>query len=112
MSLIQLFKQYRLPSEIQMLIQQFNIEKKEYDTVITEIQLQYNSGLWWLYKPQVTELLTTPEGTIEEVDKPTKVEFMTYDDGQDICEQAILLEELHNELYFDPHSALTVGTGE
>ena len=38
------------------------------------------------------------DGSIEEVTKPGKVEFMTYDDTQDICEQAILLEELHNEL--------------
>lgn len=98
MSLIQLFKTYHIPCEVQMIIQQFNIAKKQYDAVIYELELQYNSGLWWLYKPQVNVLELDEDGSIEEVTKLGKVEFMTYDDTQDICEQAILLEELHNEL--------------
>ena len=98
MSLVQLFKTYHIPCEVQIIIQQFNIAKKEYDMVVHELQLQYNSGLWWLYKPQVNELWLDEDGSIEEVTKPGKVEFMAYDDSQDICEQAILLEELHNEL--------------
>ena len=98
MSLIQLFKTYHIPCEVQMIIQQFNIAKKQYDAVIYELELQYNSGLWWLYKPQVNELELGEDGSIEEVTKSGQVEFMTYDDTQDICEQAILLEELHNEL--------------
>ena len=98
MSLIQLFKTYHIPCEVQMIIQQFNIAKKQYDAVIYELELQYNSGLWWLYKPQVNKLELGEDGSIEEVNKPNKVEFMTYDDAQNICEQAILLEELHNEL--------------
>ena len=98
MSLVQLFKTYHIPCEVQMIIQQFNIAKKEYDTVVHELQLQYNSGLWWLYQPHVSELCTCGCEDYMEVDKPNKVEFMTYDDAQEICEQAILLEELHNEL--------------
>ena len=99
MSLVQLFNKYSLPSEIQMIIQQFNIVKKEYDAVVYELQLQYNSGLWWLYKPQQVNVLEVGEdGSIEEVTKLGTVEFMTYDASQEICEQAILLEELHNEL--------------
>lgn len=98
MSLVQLFKTYHIPAEVQMIIQQFNIAKIEYDVVVYDLQLQYNSGLWWLYKPHVNELELDEDGSIEEVTKSGKVEFMTYDDTQDICEQAILLEELHNEL--------------
>ena len=98
MSLVQLFNTYHIPSEVQMIIQQFNIAKIEYNAVIHELQLQYNSGLWWLYQSQVHVLELGEDGSIEEVNKPNKVEFMTYDDAQDICEQAILLEELHNEL--------------
>ena len=98
MSLIQLFKTYYIPCEVQMIIQQFNIAKKEYDAVVYDLQLQYNSGLWWLYKPHVNVLELDEDGSIEEVTESGKVEFMTYDDAQDICEQAILLEELHNEL--------------
>ena len=98
MSLIQLFKTYHIPREVQMIIQQFNIAKKQYDAVIYELQLHYNAGLWWLYKSQINELELHEDSSIEEVTKPGKVEFMTYDDTQDICEQAILLEELHNEL--------------
>ena len=98
MLLVQLFKTYHIPCEVQMIIQQFNIAKKQYDAVIYELKLHYNSGLWWLYKSQVNELELNEDGSIEEVTKPGKVEFMAYDDSQDICEQAILLEELHNEL--------------
>ena len=101
MSLIQLFNKYSIPLEIQMIIQIFNIAKKDYDIVVRDLEMQYNSGLWWLYKPHVSELLISADGSIEEVDKPNKVEFMTYDDAQDICEQAILLEELHNELQWN-----------
>lgn len=98
MSLIQLFKTYHIPSEVQMIIQQFNIAKIEYDAVVYDLQLHYNLGLWWLYKPQVNKLELGEDGSIEEITESDKVEFMTYDDSQDICEQAILLEELHNEL--------------
>ena len=98
MSLVQLFNKYSLPSEIQMIIQKFNIAKKEYDTVVRDLELQYNSGLWWLYQPHVSELCTCGCEDYIEVDTSNKVEFMTYDDAQDICDQAILLEELHNEL--------------
>ena len=100
MSLVQLFKTYHIPCEVQMIIQQFNIAKIDYNTVVHELELQYNSGLWWLYKPQVNELWLGEDGSIEEVTKPNKVEFMTYADTQDIYERAILLEELHIELHW------------
>ena len=62
--------------------------------VLDELSLYYNSGLWWLYKPPISEVITSINHIFEEEENPGKVEFMTYDDSIDIVEQAYNLDEV------------------
>ena len=98
MGLLKVFNKFHVPSEVQMIIQTFIKSKPEYDSVLYELTLRYNLGLWWLYKPPTSILMTSNNHIFELVDPPTKVEFMTYDDSMDIVEQAFNLEEVNDEI--------------
>ena len=98
MGLLKVFNKFDVPSEVQMIIQTFIKAKLEYDSVLYELTLRYNLGLWWLYKPPTSILMTSNNHIFELVDPPTKVEFMTYDDSMDIVEQAFNLEEVNDEI--------------
>ena len=98
MGLLKVFNKFHVPSEVQMIIQTFIKAKPEYDSVLYELTLRYNLGLWWLYKPPTSILMTSNNHIFELVDPPTKVEFMTYDDSMDIVEQAFNLEEVNDEI--------------
>lgn len=90
MTLAELFRQLNIPPEIQRNIHEFNKEKKEFEVVLNQLLLHYNSGLWWLYKSHVN--------TLSNINEPNgKVEFTTYDDSMDIVEQAFNLEEVNDE---------------
>lgn len=103
MTLAELFKQLNIPPEIQRNIHEFNKEKKEFDHVLNQLSLYYNSGLWWLYKSHVNTLsyMNDQNGEFyydEAIDPEYgKVEFITYDDSMDIVEQAFNLEEVNDE---------------
>ena len=98
MGLLKVFNKFDVPSEVQMIIQTFIIAKPEYDSVLNELKLQYNLGLWWLYKPPIPEVMTSINHIFELEHAPGKVEFMTYDDSMDIVEQAFILEEVNDEI--------------
>lgn len=99
MGLLKVFNKFNIPSEVQMIIQRFSKAKPEYDSVLYELTLRYNLGLWWLYTPPVPEVMTMCIDHIFEVeDGPGKVKFITYDDSMDIVEQAFILEEVMDEL--------------
>lgn len=94
MTLHQKFNALCIPREVQGMIYSYNIAKKEYNIVLDELLLYYNSGLWWLYKPPISEVITSINHIFEEEENPGKVEFMTYDDSIDIVEQAYNLDEV------------------
>ena len=98
MGLLKVFNKFHVPSEVQMIIQTFIKAKPEYDSVLYDLTLRYNLGLWWLYNPPTSILMTSNNHIFELVDPPTKVEFMTYDDSMDIVEQAFNLEEVNDEI--------------
>ncbi len=90
----------KIPLDVEIIIYRCNLPKDNYDKVMKELTLSYNQGLWWLYRPQPTEsYYYNAEGEyIFDDDQPNKVEFQCYDEDNLICEQAILHEELLNEL--------------
>ena len=87
MALNQLFNKFAIPHEIRIYIYIFNQSKKEYNEVMNELNLQYNSGLWWLV--QIRNNI--PENLVE---------FTTFNDDGDICRQAILHEEILAEIIY------------
>jgi len=97
MTLYQRFNALCIPREVQGMIYSYNIAKKEYNMVLDELLLYYNSGLWWLYKSPMTSVVNSINHIFEEEDTPGKVEFMTYDDSIDIVEQAYNLDEVMSE---------------
>ena len=66
--------------------------KHRYNSVMNELQLRYNEGLWWLscvhHAPNSHQL--------SYIALPKKVNFKTYSDSEDVCTQA-----LHHELLMD-----------
>lgn len=98
MGLLKVFNKFHVPSEVQMIIQTFIKAKPEYDSVLYDLTLRYNLGLWWLYNPPMPEVMTSLNDIFEVEDPPSKVEFMTYDDSMDIVEQAFNLEEVNDEI--------------
>jgi len=98
MGLLKVFNKFHVPSEVQMIIQTFIKAKPEYDSVLYDLTLRYNLGLWWLYNPPMPEVMTSLNHIFEVEDPPSKVEFMTYDDSMDIVEQAFNLEEVNDEI--------------
>lgn len=92
----QLFNKYNIPLDIQRTIQVCNSEKDKFNKVLNELLLQYNYGLWWLY--------WTPKETLDNhgniIDTSNNVSFNSYNDDDYICEQAIIREELLNELIY------------
>lgn len=98
MGLLKVFNKFHVPSELQMIIQTFIKAKPEYDSVLYDLTLRYNLGLWWLYNPPIPKVMTNINQIFEVEDIPGKVEFMTYDDSMDIVEQAFNLEEVNDEI--------------
>lgn len=94
------FLREKIPLDVEIIIYRCNLPKHNYDKVMKELTLSYNQGLWWLYRPQPTEsyYYNEEEEYIFDEDQPNKVEFQCYNEDYLICEQAILHEELLNEL--------------
>ena len=101
MTLQTVFNNHDLPIELRYQINDFlyGTIKNKYDTVIKELTLSYNEGLWWLSYMQLIPDLDFREEE-EEEDLPKKVEFTTWNEDSYICEQAILREHLMNELKY------------
>ncbi len=95
------FLKTKIPIEVEYIIYEYSLSKENYDKVMNELTLSYNEGLWWIYRPQPTETyFYNKEGEyiFDDEDQPNKVEFQCYNEDDLICEQAILHEELLNEL--------------
>ena len=95
------FLKTKIPIEVEYIIYEYSLSKDNYDKVMNELTLSYNEGLWWIYRPQPTETyFYNEEGEyiFDDEDQPNKVEFQCYNEDDLICEQAILHEELLNEL--------------
>ena len=94
------FLREKIPLDVEIIIYRCNLPKHNYDKVMKELTLSYNQGLWWLYRPQPNEsyYYNKEEEYIFDEDQPNKVEFQCYNEDYLICEQAILHEELLNEL--------------
>ena len=112
---------HKLPRELIVYIYDFDKMKPEFNLVLNELLLKYNSGLWWLSAPpkyifNKRELaLADPwddhlhylDGyPFSEAYLPDKQLFTTYNDDNYTCITAILKAELLNELfqiYYDPY---------
>jgi hypothetical protein len=114
---------HNLPRELIAHIYQFDNMKPEYNQVLNELLLKYNSGLWWLNTPpkyifNKRELaLADPwDEHLHYIDGAVfrtgggfvqdKQLFTTYNDDNYTCITAILKAELLNELfdvYYDPY---------
>ena len=114
---------HRLPRELIAHIYQFDNMKPEYNLVLNELLLLYNSGLWWLTAPpkQIIDkrelALADPwdehlhylDGAVFHTGGALvqdKQLFTTYKDDTYTCVTAILKAELLNELfqvYYDPY---------
>ena len=94
------FLRKKMPLDVEIIIYRCCLPKENYDKVMNELTLSYNQGLWWLYRTHPTEsyYYNEKEEYIFDEDQPNKVEFQCYNDDNLICKQAILHEELLNEL--------------
>lgn len=109
---------HKLPRELIAYIYNFDKMKHEYNLVLNELLLKYNSGLWWLAAPpkyifnRRERVLADPWDEhlnwdpLGDAFLPDKQLFTTYNDDNYTCTIAILKTELLNELfqvYYDPY---------
>lgn len=99
---------FNIPREIQRNIQKYMIEKKTFKDVLIELELRYNSGLWWLYQIPNVE---TYDCYGEFIDTISKVTFTTLNQDEDICNQAILHEEVLDVIKFKQNLMGVLGFG-
>ena len=92
-----LMSTFNVPREIQRNIQKYMIEKKIFKRVLIELELRYNSGLWWLYQIPNVE---TYDCYGEFIDTISKVTFTTLNQDVDICNQAVLYGEVLDLIKF------------
>ena len=88
---------FNIPRGIQRKIQEYIIEKGLFNNVLREIDVRYNSGLWWLYHIPVTEMFDCYGEYIENADKVT---FTTLNQDEDISYQAILHDRILDEIKY------------
>ena len=69
--------------------------KNNFNNVLNELKLLYNSGLWWLYVVPAVEVFDSEYNYIE---TRARVSFTDFDDSIMICEQDIKYKEVLNEL--------------